>query len=281
MNLEALRRHRFQALRTELTDRDTILYALTVGAGTRQRVEELGLTYEKALVTLPTMSAVLAEPRRWIINPAFDVNPLHSLHGEQRVQLYRPLPSAGTLRGEFRVRSVVDKGKDKGSLVHFEKTLYEAEDQSPLCTVTSTIFLRSDGGHGSFGEPPPPLPPTPHRSADVVDEVLVDSRAALFYRLNGDRNPLHIDPETARNAGFNKPLMHGLCTYGMCCYSLVRSVFDYDPAKITSIGSRFSAPVFPGDILRVEVWHVDGGVAFQAFAVGRNERVISNGFAAA
>jgi acyl dehydratase len=281
MNLEALRGHRFEPISTEFTDRDTMLYALSVGAGADPlSAGELALFYEKDLAALPSMSAVLAHPGPWIANPKFEVTWVKLLHGEQRAEIHRPLPPFGRVRAEYRVPAVVDKGADKGSLVYFEKTLFGADGDDPLCTVTATLFLRADGGQGGYGEAPAPLSAVPELEPSVVDELRIDPRAALLYRLNGDRNPIHVDPQMARKAGFEVPLLHGLCTYGMCCYSLLRTVFDYDPVAMKSLGVRFSAPVFPGETLRVEAWESDAGVTFQAYAVERGQKVISDGFAA-
>lgn len=281
MDLDALRARRFDDVTAAYSDKDTMLYALSVGAGMDPGQEaDLPLVYEKNLVALPTMSAVLAQPGFWVDDPELGIDWVRLLHGEQRVTLHRPLPVAGALRGEFRVSAVVDKGPERGSLLYFEKTLYEADDPDPLCRTTSTLVLRADGGQGGFGEPPDRLPSPPGRDPDREISLTIDPRAALIYRLNSDRNPIHLDPEIARKAGFEKPLLHGLCTYGICACAIVRSVLGYDPARVRSFGVRFSAPVFPGEPLIVRCWMTDGGIAFEALAAERDKRVITDGFAA-
>jgi len=202
------------------------------------------------------------------------------LHGEQRVRHITPLPPSAELRGEYRVTAVVDKGADKGALLYLDKILSDNKTGDHLCTVSSSLFLRGDGGAGGFGEAPAPLVTVPEREPDFVDEIATSNRAALLYRLNGDRNPLHVDPGIAKKAGFDAPILHGLCTYGVCGFSVLRRAFDYDPARMKSFDLRFSSPVIPGETLQVEGWEVDGGVAFQAKVKERSKLVISNGFAA-
>ena len=281
MNLEALRDHRFETAQTRYTDKDTMLYALSLGlCQDPTDAQELPFVYEKDLVALPSLSAVLAHPGPWVTQPRFGVNYVKLLHGEQRAEFHKVLPPAAELKADYRVSAVEDKGADKGSLVFFEKRLSEAESGALFCTVTSVLFLRADGGAGEFGEVPEALPAVPEREADFVDEIRTSRRSALLYRLNGDRNPLHADPEIARKAGFELPILHGLCTYGICGYAVLKNALDYDVGSMASLGLRFSSPVYPGETLRLEGWNTDGGVAFQASVAERNQRVISNGFAA-
>lgn len=281
MNLEALRAHEFETKVTSYTDRDVMFYALSLGVCDNPHDEnELPFVYEKDLRTLPTMSSVLAAPGLWFAEKEFGVNYAKMLHGEQRAQFSKPLPPSAELRAEFRVAAVVDKGADKGALLYFDKILSDNQTGDHLCTVSSVLFLRGDGGAGGFGEAPEPLGAVPEREPDFVDEVATSDRAALLYRLNGDRNPLHVDPDMARKAGFDAPILHGLCTYGVCGFSVLRTAFGYDPARMKSLDLRFSFPVLPGQTVQVEGWEVDGGVAFQARAKETSKLVISNGFAA-
>ena len=281
MNLDALREYEFATTTTSYSDRDVMLYALSLGVCDDPLDEkELPFVYEKNLSALPSMAAVLATPGLWIANKQFGVNFLKVLHGEQRAQFIRPLPPTAELRGEYRVVAVVDKGADKGALVYFDKILSDNKTGEHLCTVSSTLFLRGDGGAGGFGEAPEPLSGVPERAPDFVEEMPVSKKAALLYRLNGDRNPLHVDPDIARKAGFEVPILHGLCAYGVCGFAVLRRAFDYDPAGMKSLDLRFSSPVLPGQTLQVEGWEVDGGVAFQAKVKESDKLAISNGFAA-
>lgn len=280
MNLDALREHRFPTQRLRYTDKDTILYALSVGVGADPLdPHHLHLTYEQDLAALPTMAAVLAHPGMWVDNPKFGVNYLKLLHGEQNLTVHAPLPAQGEIDAEYGVRAVVDKGADKGALVYFEKVLRNAADGQPLCTVSSTLFLRADGGAGSFGTPPAALSAGSGR-IDFSDEITPPVGAALLYRLNGDRNPIHVDPAAAAKAGFARPILHGLCTYGAVGYMLVRSACGNDPARLKSLGVRFSSPVYPGETIRLEGERTAGGVYFSASVPARGQTVLTHGFAA-
>jgi hypothetical protein len=280
MDLQALQEHRFQPNRTAYGFKDTILYALSVGVGgDPQDPSQLRLVYEKGLEALPTMAAVLAHPGAWIAEPRFKVNFLKLLHGEQNLTVHRPLPAEGQIEASYRVRAVIDKGEGKGALVYFEKELKEPGSGEPFCTVSSTLFLRADGGCGSFGTPPEPLPASRAGTAEFSDELKTSVGAALLYRLNGDLNPIHVDPVAASKAGFERAILHGLCTYGVVGYLLTRTVCGNDPSRLRSLGVRFSSPVFPGETIRVEGVRGNGGVHFQASVPERNQVVLSQGFA--
>jgi len=280
MNLEALRAHRFPPQRTAYTDKDAILYALSVGAGGNPLDEsELRLVYEKKLFALPTLAAVLAHPGAWIADPKFGVNFLKLLHGEQSLEVHNPLPPQAQIEATYRIVAVADKGEGKGALVFFEKAISEVGSGQPLCTVSSTLFLRADGGCGSFGAAPPAPAPEPEQSFEVLDELKTGVNWALLYRLNGDRNPIHVDPAAGAKAGFDRPILHGLCTYGIAGYLLVRSICGYDTARLRALNVRFSAPVFPGESIRLEGARGADGVFFRAVVPERNQVVLSQGFA--
>lgn len=280
MNLEALQGHRFSTRRVSHTDKDTMFYALSVGAGADPLdANQLRLVYEKNLSALPTMAAVLAHPGGWIAEPRFGVNFLKVLHGEQNLEVHKPLPAVGELEASYRVAAVVDKGEGKGALVYFEKLLKDAASGESLCTVSSTLFLRGDGGCGSFGTPPAARAAAALGKIDFSDELKTALNAALYYRLNGDRNPIHADPVAASQAGFDRPILHGLCTYGVVGYLLTRTVCSHDPSRLRSLGVRFSSPVYPGETIRVEGARSADGVHFQAVVPERNQVVLSQGFA--
>jgi len=279
MNLDALRKHEFAPLRATYAAKDAILYALSVGAGADPvDAHQLPLVYEPNLRVLPTMAAVLAHPGAWIANPRFEVNYLKLLHGEQGLTVHAPLPPGGDIEATYRIQAVVDKGDDKGALVYFEKQLKSAGGQ-PLCTVYSTLFLRADGGCGSFGTPPAGLPADAPPAPEFFDELRTPLNAALLYRLNGDLNPIHADPVAARKAGFERPILHGLCTYGVVGYLLTRTVCGHDPARLLSLGARFTSPVYPGETIRVEGSRNGDSVRFHATVPERNQVVLSQGHA--
>jgi hypothetical protein len=207
VNLDVLREHRFPVTRVTYADKDTILYALSVGAGADPLdAHQLRLVYEKDLSVLPTIAAVLAHPGAWISNPRFGVDYPKLLHGEQYLLVHRPLAPQGEIDASYRIAAVVDKGEGKGALLYFEKQLRDAASSELLCTVRSTLFLRGDGGAGSFGTPPEPLPNGLNVALEALDELKTPMGAALLYRLNGDRNPLHADPAAALQAGFENGL---------------------------------------------------------------------------
>jgi len=280
MKLEALLAHRFPPQRIQYGPKDAILYALSVGAGSDPAdPAQLQLVYEQGLKVLPTLAAVLAHPGAWIANPLFEVNFLKLLHGEQDLTVHQPLPASGEVEATYCVPAVVDKGEDKGALVYFEKQLRAAGGGELLCTVSSTLFLRADGGCGSFGTPPGGLPAMPSSRVEFSDQLTTPLNSALLYRLNGDLNPIHADPVAADKAGFERPILHGLCTYGVAGYLLTRSVCGHDPARLKSLGARFSAPVYPGETIRIEGCRSEGAVHFQATVPERQTVVLSQGYA--
>lgn len=263
--------HRFEA-------RDTILYALGCGAGSDPLdPDDLKYVYEDGLVALPTMAVVLGYPGFWMKDPATGVTWQKLLHGEQGLELFAPLPAAGTVIGRTRVTDVVDKGEGKGALVFSKRDIIDAATDTLLATTTSTSFLRADGG---FGGPSGPIP-TPHtlpeRSADRSLDLATLPQAALIYRLSGDWNPLHASPAVATGAGFPRPILHGLCTYAVAGRALLKLACGDDPARLKSMNVRFTAPVFPGETIRTEVW-VDGDVvSFRASVVERGLVVLDRG----
>lgn len=280
MNLHKLQNYTFESKTANMADRDVMLYALALGA-CKNSIDlcELPYVYEEQLRVLPSMSAVLLQPSPWLSSSELGFNYPKILHGEQRARFNLPLAVSDELRGEYTVTGVADKGEGKGALVHFEKKLFDNATDSLLSTVTQVLFMRGDGGCGSYGATLEPLVAVPDTRPDCIDEVPIDPRAALYYRLNGDRNPIHADPESAKRAGFERPILHGLCTYGICGLSLLRTAFDYREDTMGSLNVRFSAPVFPGETLVVESWNTASGVAFQARAKERDVLVLSHGLA--
>lgn len=268
----------FPEVRQRYTSRDTMLYALSVGACQDSlAVGDLRLVYESELQALPSMASVLSHPGLWVKRPELGIDWLRLVHAEQQFHMLRPLPPEGLVTARHQITGVTDKGQDNGALLNFRKSLY-SEGEELIGTVDSVYFLRGDGGCGSWGEPGRALATVPEREADgSVDIVLADS-AALLYRLNGDYNPLHADPAVARKAGFDRPILHGLCTYGVACQSLVRCICAYDPARLLMMGARFTKPVFPGETLRTQWWHGENGLMqFRCISVERSVVVLDRG----
>ena len=275
---------RFPEIEHHYTARDVILYALGAGYGTDPMdPAQLGFTVETRLQAAPTMAAVLAYPGFWYRDLDSGLDYQKVVHGSESITLDRVLPVAATVVAQNRVVGIVDKGPGKGALVTSRREIFEKASGARLATVTQTAFCRGDGGIGGpAGAPPPPYPPPhplphllPDREADIACTLPTQPQAALIYRLSGDLNPLHCDPDTARAAGFPRPILHGLATFGVVGHALLKSACGYDPALLASMECRFSAPVFPGDAVRTEIWRDGRVLSFRAFVGDR--LVIANG----
>ena len=270
-------------VRHAYTTRDTILYALGVGFGADPLdPNELRYVYEKELSTVPTMAAVLASPGFWMRErKELGIDFLKLVHGEQGVTIHSPLPAAGTLVGESRVSRIVDKGEGKGAVMHVEKTLTDEADGRLLATVEMVLFLRGDGGfskNGGGDEAAPAAPAVPESEPDARIELPTRADAAVLYRLSGDINPLHIDPAVAAKAGFDKPILHGLATYGNACRGILARYCGHDASRLKSIRARLTSPVFPGETLVLECWRAGGNeIAFRASVKERGQAVLANG----
>lgn len=258
------------------TDRETMLYALGVGFGRDPMNEkELPFVYENGLRALPTQATVLGWDSFLLAKTG--INYLMIVHGEQRLAMHRPLPPAATIVSDERVAGVFDKGNDKGALLVTERKMRLQDTGEPLCTLSSTIFARGDGGFGGPKDGAPEPHRLPQRAPDLVHDCDTRPDQALLYALCGDRNPLHRDPNVAKAAGFPRPILHGLCSYGTACRAIVSTICKYDPARITGFDVRFSAPVFPGETISTEMW-IDGDVvSFRATVKERDVTVINNG----
>ncbi|MFT4936825.1 MAG: acyl dehydratase [Pseudoalteromonas distincta] len=271
-------------------DKDVMLYALGVGMGQDPMNEtELPFVYEKNLKVIPTAATVLAAGARAAANagPApqmpeghrpSQINFLMVVHGEQKVELHKPLPTKGTFTVEGRTVGAFDKGKDKGAVV-INESVWTDENGEKVATLTSSTFARGDGGFGGPTEGAPEPHKVPERAPDMSVDFTTREDQALLYRLNGDRNPLHSDPESAKRSGFPRPILHGLCTYGITCRAILQAVTDFDPDQIKSHQARFSAPVFPGDTITVDIWKDGKEISFEARVKDRNATVIKNGLA--
>ncbi|WP_082544782.1 MaoC family dehydratase [Sphingopyxis sp. Root1497] len=261
------------------TTKDAILYALSIGMG--EDAGGLPFVYEPGLQLVPTAVTVLGGS---IMPPlaagpglrksSFDFPKV--VHGEQEILIYRPLRPADTLFTSTRTISVEDKGEGRGAVVVTE-TRWTDEGGADVAALVNTIFARGDGGFGGPRAERVQQADEPARAPDISVSMPTRRDQALLYRLNGDGNPLHADPAVAMRVGFPGPIMHGLCTFGMTCRAILQHVVGGDSSRIFSHRARFTAPLFPGETLRVDLW-VDGdSVDFRAVAVERDVAVIRNG----
>ena len=255
------------------TSKDSLLYALGVGAGSSDPTGfELEFTTENSngitQTALPTQVVVMGGGR----TPGFsDFNPMFLLHAEQRITLHQPLPAEGTAVATGKVGEIYDKGK--AALVYLETDVTDA-DGNPMWSTRAGLFISGEGGWGGDRGPSNTWE-LPDRDADQVVSYPTRTDQALLYRLNGDRNPLHSDPTFAAGAGFDTPILHGLCTYGFTGRALLHAACDSDPARFAGMGGRFKSPVMPGEVLEVHIWDQGDEVLFQTRATG--DRVVFDG----
>lgn len=286
LNADALLAAQLPPIERTYGPKDCILYALGVGLGYDPANEdELAFVYEKNLKVLPTFAVIPAFDYRWMLRPEFGLTWSHIVHGEEAIVFHAPIPPQGTVIGRERVVDVVDKGEGKGALLFHERSLIDKATGALLATLKQTTFCRADGGFsgnpGGARRETPAAHPIPDRAPDLVCDLPTRPEMALIYRLSGDDNPLHAEPAFARAAGFPRPILHGLATMGVACHALLKSECGYDPARLGAMAVRFSAPVFPGETIRTEIWQDsnDAGavVSFRARVKERDVIAINNG----
>lgn len=260
--------------RQVLTPRDTALYALGVGA------DELDFVFEERLKALPTMAVVLGYPGFIWRDPAMGVTWQKVLHGEQSTILHGALPVESEIIGETRIEALFDKGADKGAIALVTREIRDAAG-THLATSRATTFLRGDGGFGGSADGAPVPHALPNdREPDETVTLTTASNQALIYRLSGDLNPLHIDPDVATGAGFKGPILHGLATYGVVGRALLKARCSNDPARLKRMDVRFSSPVYPGETIATDIWDEgEGRIAFRSRVVERDLVVLTNGYA--
>jgi acyl dehydratase len=258
------------------TSKDAILYALGVGAG----VDDLRYTTENTRhlpqAVLPTFAITVGLPTNVLRDVgAFDWG--HLVHGGQRTKLFGPLPTDGTAEVVERVVAIEDKGEGKSGVVTTAADVIDCETKRLLAEVTMTVVIRGAGGFGGVSRPSDPQVQIPSNDPDDIRRFSTARDQALLYRLSGDRNPLHSDPSYAtKRAGFPRPILHGLCTYGFAGRALLSCACDDDVARFGELSGRFSKPVYPGEELAVRIWRQQEGAVFQVTA-GADERVVFDG----
>ncbi len=268
----------FPEIEHRLIQRDTMLYALGIGLGADPLDrKQLRFIYEKELLAFPSIASILCYPGNWLRNPRTGVDYLRIMNGGTRFLIHRPLPTEGTFISTPRVIDIVDKGIGKGAIIVSEREIYNKASGDLVCTVTVTTFARGDGG---FGGPAHQLV-TPPRAPDTTPQMSIEistaRNAALVYRLSGDHNPLHCDPDVARAAGFEEPILHGLATLGVATHALLKGCCDYDTTRLKSVDARYTAPVIPGDIVRTDLWREGPIIRFRSVVPSRNAIVLDYG----
>jgi len=259
------------------TQDQVILYHLGLGAGVPATdPKELEYTYEKNLKVLPSFAVIPAfGSMGGIANiPGLQFNFAMLLHGEQEVILHRPLPTSAKLKTSAHIPEIYDKGK--AALVILEAEAKDAKTGEPLFTNRFSLFIRGEGGFGGDSGPKAGNQ-APERAPDGTTERKLLPQQALIYRLSGDKNPLHADPEFAKLGGFDTPIIHGLCSYGVACKAIVDEVLDGDVTKVERYQARFAGVGFPGETYRISWWKDgDKRILLEAESVERNAKIISN-----
>jgi acyl dehydratase len=261
------------------TSTDALLYAIGVGAGLGDPLQELEFTTENTAgvqqQVLPTYGVLLAQAR--MSGDLGDFDRALLVHAEQSIELHKPLPVSGTLRTSAMVTGIYDKGS--GALIQSENKAVDAATGEPMVTTRSGTFIRGEGGFGGDRGSSEPWH-LPDRAPDHKVTQQTRPEQALLYRLSGDRNPLHADPAFAARGGFSRPILHGLCTYGFTGRVLLHELCGSDPGRFSSMSGRFSRPVLPGESLVVSIWASDDGTALFQTAKEDGTVVIDRGIVA-
>lgn len=261
LNADYILARQFAPIETSITDRDAMLYALSIGLG-RDPMDAWDLRYvfEKDLKVFPTMPIVIGHPGNWMTDPETGITRTMVVHGAQRLSTFRELPIGGTVVTTNRVTHIWDKG-DKGAVMGLLRETSDKATGELIARSESSVFCRADGGFGGTQGESHAFNPVPDRVADRSVDMPTEPNMALIYRLNNDRNPLHAEPEFAARAGFSRPILHGLASYGAAAVAIAKA---FPERTITAFETRFSKPVLPGETIAIDMWDENGTVAFRA-----------------
>ena len=263
-------------------EKDVMLYALGVGFGRDPLDEkELPFVYENnGLKVVPTFASVIsrgeAPPQQQHMPQKSNINFMMVVDGERRITFHKPLPPQCEVVSDERYLDILDKGEGKGAVLIQERVSRDAASGDKLFTIVTSIFARGDGGFGGKAQGGPQPHEIPERAPDLVKECDTRPDQAFLYALSGDRNPLHRDPAFAKMVGFERPILHGLCSYGTACRAVLSTVAQYQPERIRQFDVRFSKPVFPGETLVVEMWQDGGTISYRASVKERPGTVVLN-----
>ncbi|MCZ4353090.1 MaoC/PaaZ C-terminal domain-containing protein [Roseovarius aestuarii] len=270
LNAERLMGLDIPARRLRYDGRETLLYALTLGAGTGA---DSRLVQEDGQRVIPSFGQNLAFDDSWMEQAGIDLSMV--VHGGLELTFDAPFEPAGEVDVRARIIGLTDKGPGKAAIIRHETSIYR--DDERIFASASNLFVRGAGGFGgSVGEEARrQTPPQGQPSASV--EIATRPDQALLFRLLGDRNPLHSQTEVAKRAGFERPILHGACTFGIACLTVLERYCDGAPERMTSFAARFSGPLYPGETLHFDFWETANGVAFAAHCKDRDTPVLSDG----
>lgn len=285
LNYEEVKNFPFPARSATYTARDAMLYALGLGFGS-DPLDERQLRYvtEEDQAVVPTMPVVFCHPGMWVNEPKLGLDWRKLVHASQRLVLHRPLVPEATVRGNIRNVTVADRGEGRGAIVVHRREILDDAGSNVIATSDATYLFRGDGGFSAGGGASDALPPrsegsVPDRAPDRVLDLATRQDAALLYRLSGDYNPIHSSPAVAKAAGFPRPILQGLCTFGIAARGILEAWCDYRADALKELSVRFTAPVFPGETIRLEMWEENGSVVFRASVRERDVVVLQDGSA--
>ena len=270
-------RMRFPQVVQTVTARDAILYALGIGFGAEPSdPAQLRYVFERGLEVFPSMAITLCYPA--LAGHTLGLDMRQVLHVFQGFELHAPIPLDRPLEGRQVVTGVFDKGRERGVLWTYENRVRDRESGRPICTLKAASMSRVGGGTGAAPRgAPPPAREAPQGPPDAVVDTPLLPQLGLIYRLSGDMNPLHADPEMAREAGFRQPILHGRCTFGVAARALVAACCGGEGSRLHAMEARFRSPVYPGETLRTEIWRDGQGARFRCSVVERDVVVLQGG----
>lgn len=275
LNYDYIMNYNFGVIRQHLTKRDAALYALSCGLGADPMDDNQldFVDYDRDLKILPSMPVVLANRSGFMADAKTGIDFVQVVHGEQAVEIFAPIPTGVEITGRTKVTAIADKGAGRGAVMTMQRDILGPDD-TLLARTTAGVFLRGNGGFGGSSGPAEARPRLPESPPDHIITLPTRPEQALYYRFNGDDNPLHASPKFAAAAGFPRPILHGLCTFGVITHALIKIMGHYNPAALKTFGCRFSSPIFPGESIETQIW---ASGAFRARAVERDVIIASNG----
>lgn len=280
MSIAQLALRQFPPTTQSYTQRDTILYALGIGVGSEPADPlHLRFVYENGLLSLPTFATALASPTAWMWEPGNGIDGQQLVALSHELEIFHELPTAGTVTSQVRVTNVFDRGREKGALIHWERSLTDAVSGKLLSRLSARALARGNGGFGGAAPPARAVEHIPDRQPDFHEMWNTTKAQALIYRLSGDDNLLHVDPVVAQGAGFERPILHGLCSLGAVAFLIVKIACAGEPSRLRCISTRYAGIAYPGEALVIELWQEEDGWVFRCKSYERNRVVLDGGIA--